>query len=308
MAKDIEDCACPLCASTENRKVLSGKDYLVNHQELFTVVQCSLCAHFFTSPRPTAESIEKYYPNTYMPYKEKMWLWKWLEQSLNSWRARKLAQSLPEAARLLEVGCGRGDFLHELKQCGLQVKGVELSKEAADNARDRLGLDVQRGSIESYPLGTEEYDAIVLRHVIEHIFSPVDACRRFANALKPGGKLFLTCPSIESLGSLFFSKYWQGLELPRHLQHFTPKTLRMLMEKVDLRVIDLSHSMVPNSMIYSAGRFVEQKTGVSAPRFFSPNNPFLLCLFTPIAILAALLGRAERISVIAQKRSDTKHD
>jgi 2-polyprenyl-3-methyl-5-hydroxy-6-metoxy-1,4-benzoquinol methylase len=123
--------------------------------------------------------------------------------------------------RLLDVGCGSGDYLTLMKSLGWEVEGVEFDPAAVAAAR-KTGLSVRCGSLEEQAYPSESFDAIMMHHVIEHVPDPVASLKECARILKPGGEVLLFTPNSSSLTHSLFRECWRGLETPRHLHIFSP--------------------------------------------------------------------------------------
>lgn len=141
-----------------------------------------------------------------------------------------------EKGRLLDVGCGNGIFLGQMRQLGWEVAGVEPDEEAVSIARDNLGLEVFHGSLEDAKFEDGCFDAVTMNHVIEHLQDPVSLLKECRRVLKPGGKLIVVTPNTNSLGFRLFGENWRGLEVPRHLLLFSPPVLRTCAEAAGLNV------------------------------------------------------------------------
>ncbi|WP_104003599.1 class I SAM-dependent methyltransferase [Marinobacterium lutimaris] len=124
--------------------------------------------------------------------------------------------------RLLDVGCGNGDFLAIASEAGWIVKGVEPDPKALAVAKER-GFYVVQGGLEEIAYSGEIFDVITINHVIEHVHNPSDFVHLAYSCLKPGGYLYIETPNIESKGMQFFGKSWRGIEAPRHLVLFSKK-------------------------------------------------------------------------------------
>jgi len=138
--------------------------------------------------------------------------------------------------KLLDVGCGSGAFLVKMKELGWDVVGVEPDRLAVKVAREHFGLSVYEGVLEEVGLPENEFDAITMNHVIEHLYDPIATFKECRRVLKPGGRLVAITPNIESLGARLFGEVWRGWEIPRHLYPFSPSTLQTLAEKAGLKV------------------------------------------------------------------------
>jgi len=134
-----------------------------------------------------------------------------------------------EAGRLLDVGCSNGGFLMQMRKVGWNVCGVEPDPKAAAHAA-AAGLDVRVGLLESAGWPEAHFDAITLNHVIEHLHRPRITLQECFRILKPGGIISLSTPNLQSLGHCLFGGDWFGLEPPRHLVVFTPRSLRLALE------------------------------------------------------------------------------
>ncbi|MGH9783203.1 MAG: class I SAM-dependent methyltransferase, partial [Terriglobia bacterium] len=136
----------------------------------------------------------------------------------------------------LDVGCGRGDFLRQMKQLGWTVSGVEPDAAAAELARQSLNAPIFHGTLEDAPLPESAFDAVCMSHVIEHLSDPLRTLRRCWELLKPGGKLSVVTPNSQSLAHRWFRKSWLALEPPRHLFLFSARSLRRVAEEAGFRV------------------------------------------------------------------------
>jgi len=138
--------------------------------------------------------------------------------------------------KLLDVGCGDGRFLAKMRDLGWEVTGVEPDGLAVEVARERFGLDVHRGTLEDIRFPERTFDVVTMNHVIEHVPDPVGTLEECLRVLKPGGRLVVTTPNVESLGHRLFGKRWFHLDPPRHLYLFSARSLLMCAERAGLRV------------------------------------------------------------------------
>ncbi len=137
--------------------------------------------------------------------------------------------------RLLELGCGPGVFLHEARQRGWQVRGVEVCAWAAEQARAR-GLDVERGAVEGRDFGTAVWDCIALWDVLEHLRDPAGVLAAAGRGLRPGGVLAISTGDVTSLCARLSGVRWHLYNLPEHLFFFSPAALRLLVRAAGCRL------------------------------------------------------------------------
>lgn len=127
--------------------------------------------------------------------------------------------------RLLEIGCGDGDFLVEAEAAGFHVTGVEYAPAACAQARARLARGtIVCGELETAGLDAAQFDRCVLSDVIEHVRDPLAFLREIHRLLKPGGVIFIATPSLASWSARLLREDWMEFK-PEHLTYFDPKTL-----------------------------------------------------------------------------------
>lgn len=138
---------------------------------------------------------------------------------------------------LLDVGCGNGHWLNYMRNLGWQVQGTDFDPVAAEQARNNYGLNVQIGELADIAYPDHSFDAITLKHVIEHHPDPVNLLAECLRILKPNGKLVVITPNTQSWGHKYYGSYWRGLEPPRHLHLFSPKNLKHTAQKAGFKQI-----------------------------------------------------------------------
>jgi 2-polyprenyl-3-methyl-5-hydroxy-6-metoxy-1,4-benzoquinol methylase len=134
-------------------------------------------------------------------------------------------------ARLLDVGCGSGTYLALMRELGWTVHGVELDPGAVRTARE-AGLDVRQGAMDDLdPQLDGTFDVVTAGHVIEHTHDPVAALAAVRNVLRPGGRLWLGTPNLDSAGERLFGSRWRALDPPRHLVLFDRDALTFALHR-----------------------------------------------------------------------------
>lgn len=120
--------------------------------------------------------------------------------------------------RVLEIGCGPGLLLAQFRDAGYDVEGVELSAADAAHGRERYGLAIREGRVETLALERDRYDAVVLINVLEHILEPGPLLTRAYDVLRPGGWVMAGVPVLDSPYARLLGARWGAVtEAPRHV-------------------------------------------------------------------------------------------
>jgi 2-polyprenyl-3-methyl-5-hydroxy-6-metoxy-1,4-benzoquinol methylase len=178
----------------------------------------------------------------------------WPMRSLTIALMRHLPPRPPRpGARLLDVGCGNGDFLDRARAAGWQVQGVDFDAQAVASARAK-GLDVRVGGLDQLLGQVEAFDCVTCSHVIEHVHDPARWLKDMHTLLRADGRLWLQTPNINSIGHAHFGPDWLALDPPRHLVLFTPASLTALMEQCGFQVRLLPLPMAMAVSVYEDSR------------------------------------------------------
>ena len=154
------------------------------------------------------------------------------------------------AGRLLDVGCGSGRFLRQMKAVGWDVTGIEVDAAAVARARSVTSAIVV-GDVGQLELAPQQFDCITVLHVLEHLPDPLGVLSKLLGWLAPGGLLIVEVPNAGGVGARVFGGYWSGLEFPRHLVHFTPATMAAMVERAGGRIVGAAHRAKPRYLLYS---------------------------------------------------------
>jgi glycosyltransferase involved in cell wall biosynthesis/2-polyprenyl-3-methyl-5-hydroxy-6-metoxy-1,4-benzoquinol methylase len=331
----LESVPCGLCGSFEHHIVLRRARELYNGLDAhFDVVKCANCGFVFTNPRPTAESLGCFYPDSaryYQPNKKRIlaetgfkpgWRGR-LRQSLLAnyfgyelpafprqcdalvWgllRSKLYTSHLPRwvsGGRLLDVGCAWGGYLWRMQQLGWEVHGVELNDRAAAFAQQELGLtSVSAGSINNLDYPEDFFDVVHLSMVLEHVPDPLTTLNKLSRLLKDNGQLILSVPDIEGVEARLFREKSYTLQVPQHLSHFSPTTIRDCLESAGFVVERVVHQRTKSDFVKSAAYLDDSWF----KRFLLCAPVRRLCL-GPLVSLLAMMGRTSRMSVYTVKRA-----
>ena len=123
-----------------------------------------------------------------------------------------------------------------MKEKGWEITGIEPDAGARQQAKNLFNIELQETNALAQ-LSANGFDAITLWHVLEHVHQLHTYVERLKSLLRPNGKLFIAVPNYQSLDSSIYKLYWAAYDVPRHLYHFTPRAIAILMEKHGLKLI-----------------------------------------------------------------------
>lgn len=233
---------CPICDGQKFEPFIICTDYTVS-KETFQIVQCKNCDFKFTNPRPLQSEIGKYYESEdYISHSNsKKGLFNLAYQTIRNITLQgkvKLINSFnSETKKLLDIGCGTGEFLNAAKSAGWIVEGLEPGENARNYGAKTFGLSVNDLShLEN--LQAETFDVITMWHVLEHVPNLNQTLQLIRKILKPKGTLVIAVPNCEAFEEVKYSNVWAAYDVPRHLNHFTVKSATNLFKINNLEVIN----------------------------------------------------------------------
>lgn len=230
---------CPWCDSEKTQMHLWVKDLFLT-KENFEIHECLQCGLLFTKPRPQPNEIGKYYQSEeYYSHHEnkKGFIPKLYEKvkSVNLKNKYNMATKGKGVGKMLDIGCGVGDFLHVMEQNGWECVGIEPSEDAKAIAHKRVkGNVLAPKQIEELP--NESFDLITMWHVLEHVDDLKGEIRHLERMLKPGGRLVLALPNFKSADAQYYKDYWAAYDVPRHLNHFCKESIRNIFKNSSLQL------------------------------------------------------------------------
>lgn len=241
MADRVHYTSCPVCRSAEVNPLLTVTDSTVSKED-YTIWQCGHCSLRFTQDVPAADAIGPYYksPDYISHTNTSEGLINMLYQSVRKYTLKQKAKFIASqtgviGGKLLDVGCGTGAFLNVMKKEGWEVLGLEPDEEARELARKLYRLTVfEADQLDQLP--ADSFDAVTLWHVLEHVHDLHAYIEQLKGLLKPSGKLFIAVPNYQSLDAQIYRRDWAAYDVPRHLYHFTPKSMDILMKEHGLAI------------------------------------------------------------------------
>ena len=311
--------SCPTCGAGEVLAIYADETPLLG---LHPLVACRSCGLVFQRLARTLDQLDDAQAGAYgAPGRRFAGPVELFVRLFRSARVRLAMHWLPAGGRVLDVGCGRGLFLGELRARGCSVRGTELSRSTAAQADPEVPIDVGELRADHYP--DASFDLISIWHVLEHLREPDRALRICRRALAPDGHLLLAMPNFGSAQSRAGGPHWFHLDLPRHLFHFTPQTLERLLGETGFRLVTcrtgqwemdpfgwvqtlLNRCGLRHNALYDtlrnnpdAKRDLSRGTRLALLALF----PLAMALALPLAAACRLLGRAGTIIAVARPDS-----
>ncbi|MDZ4796155.1 MAG: methyltransferase domain-containing protein [Bacteroidota bacterium] len=233
---------CPVCGAAVTQPVLTAKDHTVSG-ESFGIVECGSCTVRFTQDVPDANAISPYYKSeNYISHTNtSKGLINRLYQSVRK-RTLKQKRRLIEKGTgiskgsLLDVGSGTGAFASIMQQAGWQVTGLEPDADARKLGKEEYHIELAEIS-QFYQLPASTYDAITMWHVLEHVHDLQGYIAKLKSVLKENGRLFIAVPNYTSKDATIYKEHWAAYDVPRHLYHFSPQSMKVLVEKHGLKIV-----------------------------------------------------------------------
>jgi SAM-dependent methyltransferase len=232
---------CPVCGSSDIHPLLTAKDHSVSGEE-FVIWQCQSCTLRFTQDVPDESSIGPYYQSQdYISHSNtNKGLLNKLYQAVRKFtlgqKSALVISHTTNKGRILDIGAGIGAFLNEMKGKGWDIEGIEPDYGARQQAKKLFAIDVKPAP-ELRTLPHNNFDAITLWHVLEHVESLQDYVALLKQLLKKNGKIFIAVPNYTSLDADLYGNRWAAYDVPRHLYHFTPRSVDVLVQKHGMKII-----------------------------------------------------------------------
>jgi len=185
-----------------------------------------------TRPKPALADLPNYYDSKeYLSHQKKgetflSKIYFVSKKIMLFFKTRIVTRLFYNPGKALDVGSGTGDFLLALKTKGWDVVGVEPAKLARREA-SKLGIQHVK---DIKNCDSQEFDLVTFWHSLEHVYSLNETLASTAMALKKGGQLIIACPNYKSWDAKYYKKNWAAWDVPRHLRHFSPKSLRAVLE------------------------------------------------------------------------------
>lgn len=299
---------CVVCEATESHTSVAEPvdyEYAVVPEVRFEYRLCERCDSEWLEPRPGDDDLAALYPDGYHAYADDHGIVaKLLVRTRAMIRGRRYRSMLRDGkASLFDVGAGDTRHFRELAEYGdFEFSGVEIQAAVAERGRQE-GYAITTGTLETMDVTPHlhRHDIVSMNHLIEHVVDPGEVLRRTHSMLRPGGWVIGQLPTNTGWESRVFGSTWAGYHYPRHLQVFSRRGLRELLERMGFEDVEIQSS--PHCQIAISWQNILLACGWKPRMQFgrSPIYGALLALSLPFEALAALFDRSGVINFRARK-------
>jgi SAM-dependent methyltransferase len=290
-----------VCGAKSWRLETSGiRDWEYGIHGVYDYHRCGGCSVVQLHPFPTLDDLVKAYDIDYHGYVDpggKGLFYRVLFAMNDRVFARRLRKLVPPGSAVLDIGCGSGAFLEQIRRiAGASVEGIDFSSRAAE-AATRRGIPVFKGVFADFDRPLASYDAIFMNNYLEHTVDPLGELRKCKRLLRPGARLIGEVPNFDSIDRHMFGRFWGGNHVPRHTFQFDPPALRSLLARAGFDDATTTCEVNPAHVAISVQNLLQRR------RTDLRNNPALahgraryysalLLLFAPLNAVAAVAGKS----------------
>lgn len=221
---------CIYCNSSDSTQVIKLSDTF-NEQHYFDL--CHKCGIYYLNPQPTVSQLSRAYDESYYGAGDKKFnptverILDWFRKS----KAQSLAKEISSGGRVLDIGCGNGNFLTFLGQSrNYELYGIEPEGKSAERAALNSEINLHKGYLSPDLYNNNYFDLITLIHVFEHLPNPKEVLETITKIAKDDATLIIEIPNINSWQSIVYKGMWLHLDPPRHLNMFPPEVLKREVE------------------------------------------------------------------------------
>lgn len=293
---------CNVCGSDDNN-YLGGRESFsfksTSQSFHLKIYQCKVCGLIYPNPFPfpSETQFQENYkvPEQYFPNKLSDEL---LDQKLKTLKKIKTINS-NKKGKLLDVGCGRGEFVYVANNNGWDAIGTEVSESFAKYGKKILGVDIRIGTLDNINFPEESFDVVTLNSVIQHSIDPKSLLEQIHRVLKKDGIVYIETANNNSLiykaGDLYYKI--RGKQKTTHLSPmwpsyqvygFTPQALRMILVNTGFDIVKLYVGFYP--------------WGAGNPKVDNFNDKIKFIIRRFIVIISNIVGSGQVLFVFARRK------
>ena len=308
---------CNYCHGTHYEVTCSDiRDWEYGVDGSYDYYRCRDCQGVQLHPFPGLDDLKRAYDIDYHGYAEggnRGLLFSLLYGAKERLFRNQMRRLVDERSRVLDVGCGAGDFLHSMRALKVaKLQGIDFSEDMIEQLREQ-GIDGFCGTFGDFQGDSGSYQLIAMNNYLEHTLDPVAELTKALELLSPGCHLVGEVPGYGSWEQRLFGRYWGGNHAPRHTYQFTPQRLQTLLSEAGYRDVRIRHQLNTSHWALSVQNLMQRKVSDlrnnpaidhGRGRFYVP----LLLLFIPINVVCVLARKSGCIKFSARKPAGNAAD
>ncbi|MBI2995633.1 MAG: class I SAM-dependent methyltransferase [Candidatus Melainabacteria bacterium] len=283
---------CDLCKSKNLKTCFPYHTY--------SLVECRNCKLRFLDPLPSPDELKKLYSSDYYfspdsnlygysNYKEDVNLI--VLTAIQRYNTLRLILGKSSHLKLLDTGCAYGYYIDIARLYGWDVSGVEINEECVKEAKNKLNLDVRKGTLEEQHFPAETFDVVTCWDMIEHLLNPSNFLQQVNRILKPGGYFLLTTPDVGSIPAKVLGKRWMGYKSYEHVYFFNKKTIKLYLEANGFALTRFQYT----------GKYISKQLFLDRLKYYSKFLGWLVSFLNNLPLNVFYLNPLDIMLVIARK-------
>lgn len=305
---NMSEYLCKFCSASSFQTVYDRiKDWEYGVEGDYSYVRCSDCSGVQLHPFPTLDLLKNAYHIDYHGYiasTAKGFFFAFLYAIKEFLLKKKLKKLQLHNAKVLDIGCGCGEFLSRLKEIGAsETVGIDFNEHAVEEAKKR-GHRVYKGLFQDFESPGNYFDLIVLNNYLEHTTDPKGEIAKAYALLKPGGTLMGEVPGFDSVERRIFGRFWGGNHVPRHTFQFDTGFLKKLLEEHSFRSVSMDADLNTGHLALSVQNLMQRNKDLYRNHlqrgrtwYYTP----LLLFFIPFNIFMVWMKKAGVLKFFAKK-------
>ena len=221
----------------EENQFIIVKDHSVS-KETFSLLYNKEYDILKTHPTPSLVVLPKYYESedyiSHTDSKRTLFekIYQLVKRNAIKGKVSLLNKEQNSKGKLLDIGCGTGDFLVEAKNQGWSILGFEPNSDAKRLAANKGVLFTD----DIFTLPEDTFDAVTMWHVLEHVPNLQEYITNLKRIIKPNGTIIIAVPNYKSYDAKYYNRFWAAYDVPRHLWHFSKNSIKRLFSDVDIEL------------------------------------------------------------------------
>jgi SAM-dependent methyltransferase len=298
---------CILCGSSNFERLYKTHDRHYGIKGDYYVCQCDDCKLTFIDPMPSENELTNMYPDDFYAYqdffedKKKAHVIKSIIKKILLLSIGTKDPTFENPGCVLDVGCGSGKFLYDMREKGWNVYGVEVNVNAAKLGKNAAGINIFAGNLHNASFPDNYFDYIRSNHSFEHIVNPHETLSEIYRILKPGGSLLIGVPNVDGLNSKVFKSHWWYRGVPVHTYGYSVSTLSRILEQHSFKINKVTYNSDYSGILGSFQIYLNRKKNKLSTEGFAISNIFLIAIFQRISKLFDIFKLGDAIEIISQK-------